>query len=135
VLEVLQEIGAAATTQILVLTKTDLLDSREDPLVLARRLPGGAEHAVAVSARSGAGVDALLAKVDELLPVDRVSKAWFRFPATAGAERHVLFEYARVIEEEWVDEDCFIHAEVPDSVRGRLSEFLTPRYLPGSARR
>ena len=76
VLKVLAEIGAAQVPQILVLNKIDRLDSAEaDAGTLQRRLLGGAGghaemRAVAISAVTGTGMDALLAAIDDVLPLD-----------------------------------------------------------------
>jgi GTPase len=68
VLATLNEIGAAATPQILVLNKSELLGAEPDPAALARRILGKPQHqpaaAVAISAVTGAGFEGLLEKID-----------------------------------------------------------------------
>lgn len=131
VLEVLREIDAAEKPQILVLNKADLLaEGVSDTSTVASRLLGESEdkaatRAVAISARSGASIDKLLAAIDEALPADRLERATFRLPAEDGANRHLLHEYARVIEVRYDQQWCYITADAPESIRTRLSRYLT----------
>jgi GTP-binding protein HflX len=61
--EVLQEIGASKVPEIIVLNKADAADP-ETVARMLRREP----HSVLVSARTGEGIDKLLAAIDEDLP-------------------------------------------------------------------
>ena len=129
VLKVLAEIGAGATRQILVLNKADKLLPGEDTMQLAQRVLGeshlsGESQPLAVSARTGEGLDALLSLIDGMLGLDPVSHATFRFAAGEGALLNILHEHARVIETRYLDELCEVEAEVPESVRKRLERFL-----------
>jgi GTP-binding protein HflX len=140
VMEVLREIGSAETQEILVLNKVDLLpDAPDTPEIqaLARRLVASANPAanpsaageprvVAVSAAQGTGLDKLLALIDQLLPVDAITMELFEFPISAGAERHLLHEHGRVLEEHWREDHCLVRAEVPASLKRRLREFVKP---------
>ncbi len=89
VLATLAEIGAGATPQILVLNKADLIPGDPDAAALARRILGDPEQqpagAVAISAVTGAGFEALLQKIDEVLSLDPLSACVFRFPIAEGA--------------------------------------------------
>jgi GTP-binding protein HflX len=125
VLETLRAIEADKTPQILVLNKADLIQGEADAAVLARRILGDPEHqpagAVAISARTGAGLDALLAKIAETLPVDPVSACVFRFPAGEGAPLHLLHEFGQVLSTRYEDEWCVVEAMVSESLRRRLA--------------
>ncbi len=79
---------------------------------------------VPVSARTGAGVDALLQTIDEALPLDPVSHALFRIPASEGAPVHLLHERAKVLSSRYQDAYCEVEAEVPESVKRRLARYL-----------
>lgn len=130
VMQVLREIGAHETPQILVLTKLDALEEGADPATLAARILADAgtgdfrPKSVCVSARTGQNLDRLVALIDEMLPVDRTTLARFRFPNTEGGPRHMLHEYARVIEESWHETHCEVSAEVPASILERLRAYL-----------
>jgi hypothetical protein len=75
---------------------------------------------------------ALARLVDRLLPVDPVSVARFRIPHTDGAALHLLHEFARVLEKHYGEEYSEIVAETPESVKKRLSRFLSVESAPQS---
>jgi len=54
-------------------------------------------RAVAVSARSGAGIDTLLALIDKELMHDPVARQTFRLPLAEGRALHLLHDRAAVI--------------------------------------
>jgi GTP-binding protein HflX len=130
VFKVLGEIGAQETPQILVLNKVDLLpDPKVDVAAVAQRVLSESGHqgpsrAVAVSAKTGEGADRLYALIDKTLQLDPLSMARFRFPAGEGAPLHLLHERARVTSTKYLDEWCEVEAEVPESIRRRLKDFL-----------
>jgi GTP-binding protein HflX len=130
VFEVLSDIGADQTQQILVLNKMDQMESAAtDTESLAQRIMGevkaGARtEAVPVSARTGAGFDALLQAIDHALPLDPVSRQTFHIPAGEGALIHLLHERAKVLSSQYRGDLCELEAEVPESVKRRLSGYL-----------
>lgn len=131
VLKVLAEIGAQNTTQILALNKADLLpeaDRLQDTGTLTHRILGetarqNATDAVLISAASGQGIDSLLARIDERLMLDPVTRQRFRFPASEGRALNLLHERAAVISQNYHDGFCDVLADAPLSIRIRLSEF------------
>jgi len=128
VAKVLGEIGAGEIPQILVLNKIDRLPSHEgqpDAESLHRRLlreaGGHAEtRAVAVSALTGAGMERLLAAIDEVLPLDPIVRETFQLRAGDGAKLAMLHEFGRVLATRYCGEDCEVDAEVPESLKRRL---------------
>ncbi|HMD50036.1 MAG TPA: GTPase HflX, partial [Bryobacteraceae bacterium] len=117
VLKVLAEIGAAETRQILALNKMDLIpDSTESAGTLAERMLAEvhqppAIRAVPVSARSGDGVNELLAAVDEELPLDPVSRGRFRIPAGEGSLIHLVHERSKVLSSRYEGDIWEVEAE------------------------
>jgi GTP-binding protein HflX len=130
VLATLNEIGAAATPQILVLNKIDKIPGEPDTASIARRILSDPDHqpvgAVAISARTGAGFDALLQKIDETLALDPVSKCVFHFPIAEGAPLHLLHERGRVTATRYTGEACEVEALTPASIKRRLEKYLVP---------
>ena len=133
VMDVVREIGAEETPQILVLNKLDRLPEGErNPESVQSRVVGGitSEHGtpspVVVSALTGDGIADLLRRIDLLLPMDLITRARFRIPHAEGAAAHMLHEYARVIGKTTEEEYSEIEAEVPESVKRRLIQFLAP---------
>jgi GTP-binding protein HflX len=128
VIATLNEIGAASTPQVLVLNKIDKIPGDPDTASIARRILSDPDHqpagAVAISARTGAGFDALLQKVDETLALDPVSKCVFHFPIAEGAPLHLLHEHGRVTATRYTGEGCEVEALTPASIRRRLEKYI-----------
>ena len=131
VMDVLREIGAQDTPQLLVLNKVDLLpDAEMDAEAVRARILGasvlaeGTPAAITVSARSGRGLPELLGRIDQMLALDPVSRSRFRIPHSEGAATHFLHEHARVVDKRDGEEYAEIVADAPASVRKRLSAFL-----------
>jgi GTPase len=130
--QVLAEIGAAEIPQVLVLNKMDRLpEGAGDTAGLARRMLGGAAEggprqgaarAVGLSALTGAGIDDLLAVLDEALPLDPMVRITLRLPAGDGATLAMLYEFGRVLERRVVEgtAEVLVEAEVPESIHRRL---------------
>ena len=123
VLHVLGEIGAGRIPQLLVLNKADRLPGGEADAGrdMARNVNA---PAVVISALTGAGISDLLRKIDEILPFDPVQHVRFRFPLTAGANISLVHEAGRVIDVCYSSDWCEIEADVPESVRLSLAEFV-----------
>jgi GTP-binding protein HflX len=86
--------------------------------------PGPQPRGVAVSARTGQGIDALLAAVDEVLPFDPIVPATFRVPPGEGASISLLHELGRVKATRYEDSYTEIEAEVPESLKQRLARYI-----------
>src|SRR5579859_5636701 len=121
--QVLCEIGAVRIPQLLVLNKVDRLPQGE-----AR---SGADIAVrahypsvTISALTGEGIEALLAKIDDVLPFDLLSRVQFRFPVGEGAGLSLLHKLGRVLDVRYGETFCDVDAEVPESLRQRLAAFV-----------
>lgn len=131
VMKVLGEIGAETTPQILVLNKSDQLETSEgahDLAMLTHRLLGetarqNATDAELISARTGAGLGRLLELIDKNLMQDPVTRQRFRLPLGEGRALHLLHDKAAIVSKRYEDEYCEIVADVPQSIRNRLVEF------------
>jgi GTP-binding protein HflX len=123
---VLAEIGAEKTPQLLVLNKCDLLDpdhAGRDSIQARLAGEAGGAPAVWISARTGAGIDDLLKAIDRALPDDPVVRAVFLFPPAEYARIAFLHEFAVVREERYTEEGCWVAADIPQSIRIRMSGF------------
>ncbi|PWU04904.1 MAG: GTPase HflX [Terriglobia bacterium] len=122
--QVLAEIGAAEISQLVVLNKIDRLSGESGHLdslrgrLLANARPG--THAVAVSGLTGAGMDCLLAAIDDVLPSDPLITTTLRVPAADGATLALLHEFGRVMETRYDEDWCEVKAEIPQSLARRL---------------
>ncbi|HMF76046.1 MAG TPA: GTPase HflX [Bryobacteraceae bacterium] len=134
VLKVLAEIGAEATPQILILSKSDGLPEAErmqDLPAVTHRLLGEAARlnntqAALVSAQTGEGVSALLQLIDKQLVQDPVARQRFHFPLGEGRALHLLHDRAAIVSKEYRDDYCDVLADAPQSIRDRLAEFAVP---------
>lgn len=121
VLRVLSDIGAGEIPQLLVLNKMDAVGEGARPETLEKLANA---ESVAVSALTGAGIDELLAAIDEVLPFDPVVRVRFKVPLTEGGSIALLHELGRVAQSRYTDQYCEIEADVPDSVKRRLAGFV-----------
>ena len=133
VLQVLQEIGAAGTPQLLVLNKLDALPPEaadpEELRVRALSAAHGADApsaAVGVSARSGQGIPALLQALDAALTFDRVERVTLEVPVAEGAVMAALHAKSNILKITCDENFCTIEAEVPESLRQRLAAYVKP---------
>ena len=107
------ELGAAETPRLEVFNKCDKLDGDI--------LPHG-EDIVSISARTGAGVDQLLAAIEDRLG-ERVRRVTIHIPYDRGGVLDLLYQQARV---ERVDYTATIDVEAlcPDKLLGRLGPMV-----------
>ena len=126
----LAEIGADHTLQILVMNKADLLpEGTVDVNELAQRIAGGIEPSGQAAGNSGVRPDRRgrrgTAGLDgQDLALDPVTQATFRLPAGEGGLLNLLHERAKILSTQYVDDVCEVEAEVPESVRRELTQFL-----------
>jgi GTP-binding protein HflX len=131
VLKVLGEIGAVDMPQLLVLNKGDMLpEGDRDAERWGRRLlddAGGKMEipAVVTGALTGFGIQALLEKIDEVLPMDRIVTRRFVIPVGDLGDVALLHERGRVNRIEYGQDVCEVEAEVPESLLRRLGRWVT----------
>lgn len=116
---VLESLGAAAKPMIMAYNKTDLLPDTELPRT------GDGPQAVALSALSGQGLEALLTAVARALS-SRRSRVHFYIPYQKSGALSVLHEKGRVLREEHGAEGITVEAEIESvwakRVESRLKE-------------
>ncbi|GAA3755197.1 GTP-binding protein HflX [Spinactinospora alkalitolerans] len=118
--EVFAEIGAQDVPELVIVNKTDAAD----PTVL-KQLRTKEPGAVEVSARTGAGVDALIRAVSESLPLlDREVRVVL--PYERGDLVSRVYEEGRIVAEEHTGEGTALHAWVPKMLANQLGEFAVP---------
>jgi GTP-binding protein HflX len=117
--EVLTEIGAEKVPEIVVFNKADAAD----PDVLAR-LRRREPHSVVVSARTGAGIEELLAAIEQDLPrpefeVDAV------IPYGRGELIARIHDHGELLSETHLETGTRVLARVDAQLRAALAEFLS----------
>ncbi len=112
---VLAELNAQQIPRIEVLNKTDLLSAEQ----LAAGLPTGA---VAVSALTGSGLDALLAAIDQALTSDPMQEADMEISQADGATLATLEAGAIILSREYVADCVHLRVRAPASLLGMLAK-------------
>jgi len=121
---VLKKIGAAQAPQILVLNKSDLNDPDENERVVELgRAAGWAREVVAVSAKTGAGLDQLLEVVDAALAEGLYVRRQFRLPFREGAALAALYEHGRVVTRREDAGGVEVLADVTPALADRMARF------------
>ncbi len=114
---VLAEIGAAHTAQLVVLNKIDIADP-DGLAVLRRRFP----DAVSTSARSGEGIQALLAAVEEHLAASGVALQ-LELPFDRGDLVAEVHRHGTVTATDYTDQGTVLTVVVPDWLAAKVQEF------------
>ncbi|MFC7329603.1 GTPase HflX [Marinactinospora rubrisoli] len=115
--EVFGEIGARDVPELIVINKTDAADP-----VLLKQLRTKEPDAVEVSARTGAGIEELVAAIAERLPrLDREMRVLV--PYERGDLVSRVHEEGRIITEEHTGEGTALHAFVPAALAGQLDDY------------
>jgi GTP-binding protein HflX len=114
--KVLGELGVLSTTRIEVLNKIDLLPELE-----RESLAGGC--AVAVSARSGQGIEALLERIDAALVADPIVEQLFEVPQAEGGVLAALGAGSLIRERRFEGNSVVMTVAGPASLMGRYRQY------------
>nr|WP_241249213.1 GTPase HflX [Agrococcus sp. KRD186] len=115
--DVLGETGARSIPEIVVFNKTDLI-SDDERLVLRGLQP----DAIFASARTGEGVDEILARIAQLLPRPEVEVSLL-VPYDRGDVVSMLHDRFEVVHEQHEEGGTRIDAKVSEAVLSQLAEF------------
>ena len=107
---VLADLGLKNTPRLQVFNKIDRLQPEE--LAALSRSNGS----VFVSAKTGEGLDSLLARVDEMMPVDPLVRIHFSLPLSDGRALAMVHGMGRVLHSDVRDTRMDIEAELPESL-------------------
>ncbi|MGW4029408.1 GTPase HflX [Streptomyces sp. NPDC004838] len=116
--EVIRDVGAVKVPEIVVINKADAAD----PLVL-QRLLRIERHAIAVSARTGQGIDELLALIDVELPRPEVEIEAL-VPYTQGGLVSRVHAEGEVLSEEHTTEGTLLKARVHAELAAALEPYV-----------
>ncbi|MFD8196167.1 GTPase HflX [Streptomyces wuyuanensis] len=116
--EVIRDVGAVDVPEIVVINKADAAD----PLVL-QRLLRIERRAIAVSARTGAGIDELLGIIDAELPRPQV-EIEVLLPYTQGALVSRVHADGEVLSEEHTSEGTLLKARVHEELAAALGPYV-----------
>jgi GTPase len=117
--EVLAGLQVGATPRLIAWNKIDLLPEGMPPAVLG----SPRDHAVTISARTGSGLDALLAKVEAML-----GEALVHLRLLIPFDRYdlvrLVYEQGTVTSKEDIEQGVRLRAAVPQDVAARLEPFV-----------
>lgn len=121
--EVLEELGAGQKMVVTALNKMDRLDldSPEDKALLQRALTIY-PNAVAISAQTGAGLDQLLALLDNVV-LSRMESVRVLLPYSRGDLVSEFHSFGQVEKEDHTGEGTLIVGRLPSNLAGRFSAF------------
>lgn len=123
--EVLEELGAGDKPVITALNKVDLIDHADPDSMAALRIAlDDYPNAVAISAKTGEGIDRLLDTVDEVLR-HRMIGIDVVIPYTEGGLVAMIHNHGVVDQEEHLAQGTHISGRVPTTLAGRYTEYLT----------
>ncbi len=112
--KILKELGVADRPRVHVLNKIDRLSPEEAAAV------NGNHNSARVSGLTGEGLEALLARIDEAMPVDPLLHLHFTLPLSNGRAIALVHAMGRVLHSEVKDSTMAIEAEIPESVARQL---------------
>jgi GTPase len=110
----LEDLGLTTAPRLHVWNKIDRLDEAEQ-----KRLAAGPAD-VAVSARDGRGIEALLARIDDSLEGGPLVEAEFDFPCSDGESFALVHRFGHVLSTRVEENRVRLRARVTESVRGRF---------------
>ncbi len=115
--DVIGEVGARGTREIVVFNKADLLD--EDARLLLRGLQ---PDALFVSSRTGEGIDELRAAIEAALPLPAVEVDAL-VPYDRGDLVSAVHEHGMILAQRHEEGGTALKARVPEALAGRLAPF------------
>ena len=118
---VIAEVGATDIQELVVFNKIDLVDETQ-VMALRGLVPGALE----VSARTGLGIDALIAKIAELIPQPNL-RIEAVIPYNRGELVSKLHLNSKILSLEYIEEGTKLTALVRPEVAAELEGFITAR--------
>ncbi len=116
--KVLRELEVDKKPRVEVMNKIDLLPANEQKTL-------GKGNTVLVSARTGVGLDALLAALDRALESDPLEERWLEIPQSEGAKLAALDAGAVVLDRAFQEEEVRLRVRGPASLLGRYRNYWT----------
>ena len=115
---VLAEIGASNQSILRISNKVDLLTPAD------REALRGRGDTILISARTGEGIPALLAAIDDRLTVDPIERVRLCFEPREGKMLNAVYECGRVLHREDAEDCVTLEAEIPRSLVNHLRDHL-----------
>ena len=120
---VLKELEAEKRPRLRVMNKVDLLDEEVAESLIADSMRRGSTT-VYVSAIEGAGLQALLERIDKMIEQDQISRVHLRLPQKEGKMLALLEARAQIHSRAYKDGAVELEVDAPESVVRRVKEFV-----------
>lgn len=134
--KILGELGVTERPRLRVFNKVDKLspEQREELAAAWSHQTPGEEPPVFVSALTGEGLDELLRRMDEALPVDPLVRLSLHVPLSEGRSLALIHALGRVMHSKVNESHMDLEAEVPEAMakRLKLDEFTVRGTSPPS---
>lgn len=135
--KILGELGVMERPRLRVFNKVDRLaaEQREQFEAAWIRRKDGEEPPVFVAALTGEGLDELLRRIDQALPVDPLVRLSLHMPLSEGRSLALIHALGRVVHSQVSDSHMDLEAEIPETVarRLKLKDFAVKETLRPSA--
>lgn len=118
VLETIDELGAGGIPTLTLFNKVDLVTDRSALAQLVAEFP----DSVAVSARTGEGLEEMLGRVKKLL-AGRFNRIKALVPYAQASLAETAHSYGRILVKEYREEGIYLEADLSADHRGRLAAF------------
>jgi GTP-binding protein HflX len=127
--KVLADLGVSGRPRLLVCNKIDRLPKEELASLVAANHGGSSKGApvagrVFVSALKNEGLDELLRRMDEAIPLDTVVRMKLIVPMADGRMLSLIHALGRVLNSEIEDSSMRLEADVPESLARRLNAYV-----------
>lgn len=120
--KVLRVLAVHDRPRLRIFNKIDLLPAEDLAAFSGRMAEGNGKDHVFVSARTGAGLDELLVRVDAALPKEPMVHLRLRLPLSDGRRLALVHACGRVIHSEVEADYISLEAEIPQSLARRLED-------------
>jgi len=114
--KILEELGVSARPMLRVLNKVDRLNAEQREALERSCERNSGDKPILVSALSGEGLEDLLRRIDEAIPVDPMIPLSLRLPLTEGRTLALVHALGRVRSSRVQDSHMLLDAEVPESI-------------------
>jgi GTP-binding protein HflX len=122
--KILKGLGVGDRPRLHVLNKIDQLSPEE------AAAGNGNRNSARVSGLTGQGLDDLLKRIDEKIPIDPVLRLHFTLPLSDGRSIALVHALGRVLHSEVQDSEMSFDAEIPESVARQLK--IGPQPVPAA---
>jgi len=117
--EVLRELESQNKRRLHVMNKIDLLSAMQRESLI------DTESVIHVSAQKGIGLDPLLARIDQMIEEDPISRAHLRVPQSEGKALAAIDAKAVVLGRAYRDGYVELDVDAPESLMRQLQRFLS----------